>query len=315
MRKYILPIVIFCALVTGGCKVKHKQFITTLAIEDSFVTNGQIDTAVFVLQKRLAVEGLDYTSIIPDPKTREISIQSEQLDKDWIRSSLLKKGGLVFYECYSITELFAALKQGDDLIAHITRKPGEAMPVNPLFRVLNPAEPYEIAGHQSLSPFIGMVSKNDLPVFKRYMDLCKKLFPADAMLLLKEQEETRNNQKIDEVYFLKDNDSKFFASGHVSAASVKEENKRPAVQMVFDAYGAYMFKRMTAKNVDKNIAIVIDGNILSAPNVRGPIEGGNMIISGIFKHQEAQDIANMLQSGYLSLKMNFKSMEELKKAE
>jgi hypothetical protein len=315
MRKYILPIIIFCALATGSCKVKHKQFVTTLAIEDSIVTNGRIDTAVFVLQKRLAAEGLDYTSIISHHRTREIVIESEQLDKDWIRSTLLKKGALVFYECYSVTELFGGLKQADELVAHTIRKTGEAMPVNPLLRVFNPAEPYDIGGHQSFSPFIGMVSKNDLPVFKRYMEMCKALFPADVMILMKEQEETRNKQKFDEVYFLKDNDSKFFASDHVLTASVKDENKHTAVQMVFDAYGAHVFKRMTTKNVDKNIAIVIDGNILSAPNVRGPIEGGNMIISGAFKQQEAQDIANMLRSGYLSLKMNFKSMEELKKAE
>jgi len=315
MTKFILPALFFFILCAGSCKVKHKQFITTLTVADSVATNGQMDTAGLVLQKRLSAEKLDYTAVIANYKTREIFIQSELLDKDWIRTSLLKRGALVFYECYSLVELASVLKQADELVAHKISKPNEAPPVNPLFRVFNPAEPYDIAGRQSFSPFIGMVLKNDLPVFKRYMDMCKDLLPADVMILMKEQEGMRNKQKFEEVYFLKDNDSKFFASDHVSTAKAKDENKHPAVQMVFDAYGAYMFKRMTTKNVAKNIAIVIDENILSAPNVMSPIEGGNMVISGVFKKEEAQEIANMLQSGYLSLDMELKSIREFKKAE
>ena len=63
------------------------------------------------------------------------------------------------------------------------------------------------------------------------------------------------------------------------------------------------------------IAIVVDGNILSAPTVLGPIEGGEIFFTGVFTQQEAQDIANMLQSGYLPLQMKFKSMEALQTAE
>src|SRR4029078_4758949 len=54
---------------------------------------------------------------------------------------------------------------------------------------------------------------------------------------------------------------------------------------------------MTADNVNKPIAIVLDDIVYSAPNVIGPIEGGNSEISGNFTNEEAQDLANILKIG------------------
>ena len=48
------------------------------------------------------------------------------------------------------------------------------------------------------------------------------------------------------------------------------------------------------------IAIALDDIVYSAPNVNGPIEGGNSEISGSFTVEEAQDLANILKSGKLN---------------
>ncbi len=316
MTKYILPALFFFLLCAGGCKVKHKQFVTTLAIEDAIVTNGQMDTAVLVLQKRLAAEQLDYTSIVPDYKEKQISIQSELLDKDWIKTNLLKKGALVFYECYSLGDLVTSLKAADELIARKIDRHGDTnVVVNPFFRVFNIAEPANSTAGMQFPPNIGNVLKKDLPLFKKYFELSKEVFPADALPLMWERSLPKNNEKYYEVYFVKDNDLKFFVSNHVQKAAVKFYDKRPAVEISLDAYGANVFKRMTTKNVNKTIAIVIDGTILTAPLVNGPIAGGNLSLSGSYEKKEALAIANTLQSGYMPVQLQFKNIEELKQVQ
>jgi hypothetical protein len=316
MIKYILPVLFFFAFCAGGCSVKQKQFVTTLTIEDAVVTNGQIDTAVMVLQKRLTEEKLQYTAVNANYERREISIQSEILDKDWIRSNLLKRGALVFYECYSIYDLASSLKEADKLVALKINNGKTDSVINPLFTVFNIVAPYDDKYGQQVPPYIGFVASEKISVFKKYIELSKDVFPADGVLLFQEQPPAKkSDQRYYAVYFVKENDSKFFATSHIQAASADLDAKRAAVHMKFDAYGDYMFERMTTKNVNKAIAIVIDGNVLSAPKVMSPIKGGDMIIDGGFEKQQARNIAIMLQSGFLPLQLSFKNIEEVKKAE
>ena len=63
--------------------------------------------------------------------------------------------------------------------------------------------------------------------------------------------------------------------------------------------GAQKFGRATSDNVGKRLAIVLDGNIISAPSINEPITGGNGMISGNFSFQEATDLALLLRSGAL----------------
>ncbi|MCH5330190.1 MAG: protein translocase subunit SecD, partial [Alistipes sp.] len=69
------------------------------------------------------------------------------------------------------------------------------------------------------------------------------------------------------------------------------------VSMSMNSNGVSEWARLTADNVGKCIAIVLDGYVYSAPVVRQKIEGGNSSISGNFTIQEAQDLANVLKSG------------------
>jgi len=314
--KYIVPALIICCITATSCKVKQKQFLTTLAIEDSVATNGQMDTAALVLKNRVESEQSQNITVTANYKTRQIIIQSAVLDKDWIKSHLLKRGALIFYETYSIYDLLNSLQEADKLVASKINTGKTDSVVNPLFTVFNVVQPYQSKnGEQQSSPYIGYVTQEKIPLFKKYIELSKDVFPVDAAMFFQEQPPTKNNQRYYAIYFVKENDSKFFANNHIKEVSTELDNKHPAVRMKFDAYGQYIFKRMTTKNVNKAIAIVIDGNVLSAPNVIEPIEGGDMIISGSFEKEEVKDIANMLRSGYLPLQLSLKNMEEVKKAE
>ncbi|HZP43448.1 MAG TPA: protein translocase subunit SecD [Candidatus Binatia bacterium] len=72
-----------------------------------------------------------------------------------------------------------------------------------------------------------------------------------------------------------------------------------AVEFELDARGAAKFGEVTTQNVGRNLAIVLDGVVESAPTIREPIRGGHGQITGRFDFAEAQDLANVLRNGAL----------------
>jgi preprotein translocase subunit SecD len=71
------------------------------------------------------------------------------------------------------------------------------------------------------------------------------------------------------------------------------------VSFRFDSVGAKRFADATQKNVGELFAIILDGEVISAPVIREPILGGSGIISGSFTVQEVQDLALLLRAGAL----------------
>ena len=78
-----------------------------------------------------------------------------------------------------------------------------------------------------------------------------------------------------------------------------DQRSRPCVNMAMDATGSGKWAKLTADNVGKAIAIVLDGTVYSAPTVQGAITGGHSEITGQFDVKEAQDLANILKAGRL----------------
>jgi len=74
---------------------------------------------------------------------------------------------------------------------------------------------------------------------------------------------------------------------------------RPVVSLKFNKEGAGLFDRATAANVGKQIAILLDGMVVSAPVVQERISGGQAQISGHFTPAEAQRLSIMLRAGAL----------------
>ncbi|MBI5236800.1 MAG: protein translocase subunit SecD [Deltaproteobacteria bacterium] len=73
----------------------------------------------------------------------------------------------------------------------------------------------------------------------------------------------------------------------------------PYVSITFDGAGSRVFERVTSQNVGKRLAIVLDGNVHSAPQIREAIAGGKAQISGGFTREEAADLALILRAGAL----------------
>jgi preprotein translocase subunit SecD len=79
-----------------------------------------------------------------------------------------------------------------------------------------------------------------------------------------------------------------------SKVGIDQYNK-PAVSIAFDSEGAKVFDRITGENVGKQLAIVLDGVVHSAPRIQDRISGGNAQITGNFTHDEAAKLAIVLR--------------------
>ncbi len=86
--------------------------------------------------------------------------------------------------------------------------------------------------------------------------------------------------------------------------SIQNQRNEPTVSFTLDRVGAQKFGRATTDNVGKRLAIVLDGKIISAPNINEPITSGSGMISGNFSFQEATDLALLLRSGALPTPLN-----------
>ncbi len=73
----------------------------------------------------------------------------------------------------------------------------------------------------------------------------------------------------------------------------------PYVSLTFNARGARLFEEITRKGVGRQLAIVLDDIVQSAPVIQEPISGGNAQITGSFSAEEAHDLAIVLRAGAL----------------
>lgn len=73
----------------------------------------------------------------------------------------------------------------------------------------------------------------------------------------------------------------------------------PSVSIEFNPEGTRLFALVTEANVNKQLAIVLDGVVQSAPVIRSAIPDGHAVIEGSFSAEEARDLANILKAGAL----------------
>lgn len=91
----------------------------------------------------------------------------------------------------------------------------------------------------------------------------------------------------------------------VDAQPAFDQNGRPAVNFRFDPPGARAFGDYTADNIGQPFAIVLDGEVISAPVIQSHIPGGSGIITGQFTAEESTELAVLLRAGALPAGMTF----------
>ncbi|MFD1143812.1 protein translocase subunit SecDF [Larkinella insperata] len=135
----------------------------------------------------------------------------------------------------------------------------------------------------------------------------KALFPADAMMLWDRKAVTTNdNKEILPLYFIRKPAGKAPLEGDVivDATNDYDDRGRPEVTMRMNADGARKWRTLTAANINRPVAIILDNLVYTAPTVQNEIPNGSSSISGNFTVDETKDMANILKAGKLPAPTN-----------
>jgi SecD/SecF fusion protein len=182
---------------------------------------------------------------------------------------------------------------------------------NPLFALLNPATFQGQDGQSNLrpGPVVGYAALKDTAKVNAYLSspAIKAVIPQNVKLYWGVKPMTEES-KVFELYALK---TSSIAGGPAlegdvisDARSDYDQKGNPEVVMVMNADGARAWRSITAAasadpNNKKSVAIVLDNLVYSAPTVQGEIPNGISSISGTFKVEDTQDLANVLKAGRL----------------
>lgn len=100
---------------------------------------------------------------------------------------------------------------------------------------------------------------------------------------------------------------------HLKKAAVVFDQKTgfPIVSLQFNDEGAKLFEDITGRNIGKQVAIFLDGAIISAPRVNEKISGGNAVITGNFTVADARDLTKRLNAGALPVNINLISQQRI----
>ena len=152
---------------------------------------------------------------------------------------------------------------------------------------------------------VGYASVRDTAAINKliYSKLAKQVLPSDVKLLWgAKPADGLSVKNIFELYALKVTTTTGRAplEGDVITDAKDQFDQvtgQPQVSMSMNTDGARRWAALTKANIDKAIAIVLDGVVYSAPRVNGEITGGQSSITGSFTIEDTKDLANTLKSG------------------
>ena len=310
---------------TDGEVVKALREAVASAIDNSYnVVTNRIDQYGVVQPNIQKLEGQEGRLMVEMPGIRE---------PERMRKLLQGSANLEFWETYNNQEINPYLTQLDQRLANADTKTdttatasnkevqGKKAPAKKL--VLDRSDVAEGGNaqmdamkkmHPLLSmlqtipgnalSLVGYASVRDTAAINKiiYSQLAKQIFPSDLKLLWgAKPAEGLNKKNVFELYALKVTtaDGRAPLEGDVVTFAKDEfdQHGRPQVSMTMNSEGAREWAALTKANAGKAIAIVLDGVVYSAPNVKGEITGGQSVISGNFTIEDTKDLANTLKSG------------------
>ncbi|MDR4988840.1 MAG: protein translocase subunit SecD, partial [Bacteroidales bacterium] len=177
---------------------------------------------------------------------------------------------------------------------------------NPLFAYLTPAFFQDQAGNMrpGQGPVVGYAAVQDTARVNSMLKQpqIRSIFPRN-MRLYWNVKPARGSENTHELVAIRETtrDGTAPLTGEVITDARQDFSPTGQVEinMAMNSEGARVWRRLTADNIGKSIAIVLDDYVYSFPTVQSEIAGGRSQISGQFTIQEAQDLANILRAGSL----------------
>ncbi|TNJ39037.1 protein translocase subunit SecD [Chlorobaculum thiosulfatiphilum] len=172
-----------------------------------------------------------------------------------------------------------------------------------------PAPQAAAAGVKKLSDVIGMMPNGQVftPEYARDQVTAvlnrpdvQALLPQDTQLLLAAKPEmTANGEKYFPIYLVQKTPELTGGVITEAKATFSAQDNQPEVSMSMNDEGTSKWARITGANIGKQIAIVLDSAVYSAPVVQSRIPSGNSVINGIGDLNEAKDLEIILKAGAL----------------
>ena len=226
-------------------------------------------------------------------------------EHDRVRELLKASANLEFYETYNVSDLQMPLSQLDNEL----RADSTAAANTGLFGLfLQPGQGITV----------GYALANQRAAIDKALEspAAKRLLPNNVKFAWERQPQTieitdstsGRNRKVDmyQLIALKTLNGKPALSGDVVTSANADYDTRNGnyVSMSMNATAAKQWANITQTNLGRPVAIVLDDQVYSAPNVNSVIEGGNSQITRNFSTDEAKDLANVLKSGKMAAKVN-----------
>lgn len=246
-----------------------------------------------------------------------------------VRKLLQGSANLEFYETYTMQDIQGALAQLSEAAAK-QAAPADAAAVAPADSVAvdsaavandSVAKPAAAPAVKTLAemlwsaggvggPAIGLVNVQDTAAVNAILKsaLAKQMLPTNlkcAWSVKAVDEKERYYQLV----ALKTQNGKPRLGGDVveDASSDYDNLQGYVVSMTMNGEGTRRWAQITQENLGKAVAIVLDDQVYSYPNVNSVIEGGRSQITGNFTPEEASDLANVLKSGKMAAKVDIVS--------
>jgi SecD/SecF fusion protein len=177
---------------------------------------------------------------------------------------------------------------------------------NPLFAYLNPAFFQDQAGNlvPGQGPVVGYAAVQDTARINSLLrqPQVRNVFPRNLRLLWNVKP-ARGTDNVHELVAIRvtsrDGNPPLTGDVIVDARQDFSPTGQVEITMAMNTEGARTWRRLTADNIGRSVAIVLDDYVYSFPTVQAEITGGRSQISGQFTVAEAQDLANILRAGSL----------------
>lgn len=289
------------------------------------ISRNAINQTYKVIQKRVDQFGVASAPVNLDINKGIINVELPGVqDPERVRNLLQASAYLQFWEVYNIGEIGKQIDDADralaDYLSGVSADTSNQLKdslqlqqdsakllanEHPLASVIHFIGPQQGPnGQPQYYPAIANVELKDTALANKYLnlDVVKSNFPGNIKFMYgPEQKNEKTGQRYLELYAIKtipgSDKARLEGEGVEDSKQDFDERGRPAIKMQMTPAGSRTWAKLTADNVGRPIAIVLDNVVYSAPNVNQAIEGGNSEISGNFTVQEAQDLASILKIG------------------
>ena len=311
-------------------KVKAKPGASNEEVEQILKqeVDEMVDNSYKVLRTRIDRFGVVSPNIQKLQSTGRILLELPGVkEPERVRKLLQGTANLEFYQTYTLSEISRDLEN----LSAAANAPANEQKADADTAAVAPADTAKAAqpkaeakpGARNLmqlltsagalnpaSPVVGIVNVNDTAAVNAIItsQTARQYLPTDLKLAWTVKSIDQANSFYQLVALRTVQNKPVLTGDVVTDASSEYDNLQgQVVSMTMNDEGARAWSRITGQNIGRSVAIVLDDQVYSYPNVNSQIDGGRSQITGNFTVEEANDLSNVLESGKMVARVNIAS--------